>query len=617
MTPAERKHRPNTPSAPASPSGDAQAATGFLRVVAAVLVRSGQVFAAVGDTGEGVSSFRLRDARKFSIADTSSFRAFLKDAGVGLVVRLAPLNHSLARTTTLPDGASDGPALAEALALIAESEMPAQLPWYRRAGGRIRARSANGSGTAFPALALLVGWHTAGSPPVDPLADALEGFRQLWTTESVALANLLPTVPGATAGARWIASIDSVHGAMAIVASVNDRSAARVLRLPAEESKRAVAIDTCLRETLAALGDESPVTHGESEPHAVFSSAGDNAVHIAGQARDASWIAQFAIPAAAVETFSDPDPAVRAFFNLHAVEPRRRLGLLQGAIVWLAKPARAAAIIALCVACFLAVPLGVAYARHTMLRDKVAGVKGLDSRLAAEEQRVAFYALLRERRWPMTKLLADIAASTPEGITLDVLEVNQGEPITLRGTAKTNDLVTRFRSNLAQTRVFDNIATPNVGTTADGVQFQLQARVAPNGAIYRGTLADDFAKKPLGVRIYGKDYVAPPSGAAGAPATSGSAANEGSRGSPRSEIASGRASRSPSPAAPASKAEVPAPLSDAEIAGFERGRVIVEWAKRKTAANRAEDPAVKARLLEEVEKLDHRKNEIDRKGAAK
>lgn len=613
MTPSPRKIRPPAPAA------DAQT-PGTLRVVAALWERSGQVFAAVGDTGEGAGPFRLRETRRFSTAELPALRAFLKDGGVGLVLRMAPLSQSLARTTTLPDGASEGPALAEALALIAESELPAQLPWYRRAGGRVRARAANGSGAASPAIALLVGWHDGADTPPDRLHGVLEGFRQLWTTESVALAHLLPSVPGDAGGVRWIASTDPDHGVMAIVANVNDRAAARVLRLPSDEPRRDAAIRESIGETLAALGAEPEPAPGHSRDRAaVLSSAGDAPLSIAGDRHNADWIAQFALPAAAVEAFADPDPAVRAFFNMHAAEPRQRLGLLQAAATWLSSPARAAAIIALCVVCLLAVPLGVAYARHAVLQQKVAGIKGLDSRLAAEEQRVAFYALLRERRWPMTKLLADIAASTPEGITLDVLELNQGEPITLRGTAKTNDLVTKFRSNLAATRVFDNIATPNVGSTADGVQFQLQARVTPNGAVYRGDLADDFAKRPLAVRMYGKDYVAPTAHASpkepGAPGPA--AGTGGDERASRSRAESGRSSRPSYPGTPASEMGPPPPISDAEIAALTRGRVVVEWAKRKTAANRAEDPAVKSRLLEEVEKLDHRKDEIDRKGAAK
>lgn len=616
MTSKTRKSRPAAPAADAQP-----AATGSLRVVAGLLERPGQVFVAIGDLGDGTNAFRLRDTRRFSTAELSSLRGYLKDASVGLALRVAPLDQSLARTTTLPDGASDGPALAEALALIAESELPAQLPWYRRTGGRIRARAGNGSGGAFAAMALLVGWHRGVSVPADPLAPALEGLRQLWTTESVALAGLLPSVPGdPDGGSRWIASVDPNRAALAMVARVNDRSAARVLRLPSDESRRDAAISESIHETLVALAGADAVPQQPSSPGhgTLLSSAGRVSLTIAGQVRDPAWIEQFALPAAAVETFSDPDPAVRSFFNLHVTEPRQRLGLLQAAATWLSSPVRAAAIIALCVTCLLAVPLGVAYARHAMLREKVAGIKGLDSRLAAEEQRVAFYALLRERRWPMTKLLADIATSTPEGITLDILELNQGETITLRGTAKTNELVTKFRANLAQTRVFENISTPNVGTTSEGVQFQLQARVASNGAVYRGDLVDDFAKKPLGVRIYGEDYIPPAHSAAAAsgatPATNG---GERSARSSGAEPASSRSSRSPSPAAPASTVKVPPPISDAEIAKLERGRVVVEWATRKTAANRAEDPAVKARLVEETEKLDRRKNEIDQKGGGK
>jgi hypothetical protein len=210
----------------------------------------------------------------------------------------------------------------------------------------------------------------------------------------------------------------------------------------------------------------------------------------------------------------------------------------------------------------------------------------------------------------MTKLMADIAASTPEGITLDVLELNQGESITLRGTARSNDLVTTFRENLARTRVFEGIATPTVGSSSEGVQFQLQARVSPTGALYRGEHADDFATNPLGKRLYGDAFVADDRADGDSPRLlAGERVPD--RSGPGDETPSSRStsSRSSGTAAPPAPT-IPPPLSDADIAKLDRTGAMKEFASRKKAASQQGlDAATKQRLLDEAEKARARMTE--------
>jgi Tfp pilus assembly protein PilN len=624
-------------SAPVQPAGEGNGAGGgsgggggAIRVVAAAHERDGAVFAAVGRLPEGANPFRLTDTRRFSAAEHGAIRGYLKDSAVDLILRVAPAGESLARSASLPDNIPDGSSLAEALALIAESELPSQLPWYRRTGGRFRTRfaAAAGGGSAGGggggSAGLLIGWHRRAQPHADPLAGHLEGFKQLWTTESVALAGMLPLLtvdPLPGTAPRWIAFLDPASGVLALVAAAGEKSSARVLRLPADESRRTAAAAASLSETLASLVEGEPATPRLPSGRALLTSSSSESFAVAGQTRDPAWLDQFAIPAALLGVFADPDPAVRSLFNLHAIEPRQRLGLLQGVLTWLSSPTRAAAVIAACVAALLLVPLGVAYARHQTLRQRVAAIEGLDQRLAAEEQRVAFYSLLRERRWPMTKLMADIATSTPEGITLEVLELTQGESITLRGTAKSNDLVTTFRENLAKTRVFEGIATPTVGSSAEGVQFQLQARVSQSGAIYRGNPIDDFAKNPLGKRLYGDAFTAAaasestsaPAGEAGKP-LSDAERYPGRHASTFEQPARGSPTRSSgSSAAPAPS--IPPVLSDADIAKLDRTAAMKEFASRKKAASQQGlDAATKQRLLDEADKARVRMTEATGKG---
>lgn len=558
------------------------------------------------ETGAGSGgAIRQGEQRRFSSAEFGAMRGWLRERGVGVVIRVAPSSQVLVRTVKLPEDVRDRAALAGAMELLAESELPAHLPWYRRTGGVISGASP---------VALVVGWHRPGgshAAETDPLAAALEGVRQIWSSEAVALAWMLRDAAGDAPA--WLASLDRAGGAAVLAMRAGGRLAVRALRVPADDDRRwAAAINAALAELARGLGDGvAAPTIGEAKLNGVLQG---------GSAVDSDVASPAAIPTALVEAFATGDPAVRALFNLHATEPRRSEGLAAATIGWLSHPVRAAAVVAACVGALLFVPLGVAAARSTTLKKQMAGVTGLDERLNEAEQRVSFYGLLREKRWPMSKLLADVAMCAPEGITLDVLEINQGEPISIRGVAKSNDLVSTFRENLIKTRVFESIATPNLGSTAEGVQFQVQAKLSPTGTTYRGNVIDDFAANPLGKRLYGDAWTAEDSGYTEPDVEPQVSLRSETRGttehSPRSaasraEGESGSRGRS-GEAAPA----VPPPMSDDEITKLDQTRAMLEWAKRKKAATTAGiDPATAQRLRDESEKAKARMDELkDKKG---
>lgn len=535
------------------------------------------------------------EQRRFAASEFAALRAWLRERGVGVVIRVAPSAQVLVRTVKAPEEVRDRVALASAMELLAESELPAHLPWYRRTGGVVPGPS--------PA-ALVVGWHrpATGLAETDPLAGALEGFRQIWSSEAVALAWMLRDAAGQAS--VFMASLDRAAGAAVLAMRAGERLAVRALRAPTDDEQRwSAAINAALAELARGLGD------GVAAPRIDPGQADRLMRGSAGQRLRSE--PDEAIPIALVQAFATGDPAARALFNLHASEPRRSEGLARATVGWLSHPVRAVVVTAACIGALLLVPLGVAYARHTLLKQQMAGVTGLEERLREAERRVAFYGLLREKRWPMTKLLADIATCAPEGITLDVLEINQGEPISIRGVARSNDLVSTFRENLIKTKVFDSVATPNLGSTADGVQFQVQARVSATGATYRGNIIDDFAARPLGKRLYGDAWIPDDRDDAGGEDDAGEA-------SPRSGRAGAHAppSREPSStlradgdsqrggrAAESSAATVPPPMSDAEIARLDRTQAMLEWAKRKKAATTAGlDPATAQRLRDESDK---------------
>lgn len=570
--------------------------------------------------------------RKFSPDQVGSLRGFLRETGVDLVIRIVPSIEAICRLAPLPEGAStqNGAALADALTLLAESDLPAQLPWYRRVSGLAMVGGVP--------QGLLLGWHPAsgrssGSAQRDLLVEALQGIPQLYTGEAVALAAILRAVrssdqPESAPGCGWVVSGSPIDGAATVLAYGPSGAKVRSLRAAAADPEvwRADLADA-VAETLESVGDDDGAALAASRLASLASDRAsivlcdDSRPVVSGERRDPSWISDFGIAAATLEVFADPNPAVRSLFALHATEPRERANPVIRLVNYLSSPARAAAIVIVCGAALLGTRLGVAYARHQSVNRQVASSPELSAKLAEAEKQVAFANVLKARRWPMTKLIADIAAATPVGIELESLEITRGEPVVIRGTAPKNDLISQFRENLTKTRVFDNVVTPNITSSPNGVQFGLQARATDAGAVYQAPPIDDFAKNPLGKRIHGEDWVPDKSATALKRVSSGAIdGNRGGRGSDRSSSSasasrdSGRASSSSSargaPSQEAEDANKRPPLSDADIAKMTKIQAMLEWTKRKKDAGVATDKDVAERLRTESEKCKARHDEL-------
>lgn len=582
-----------------------------------IAVTVGQV-SAEGDAA--ARDARRITARTFSPAELPSLRAFLRESDVELVIRIVPAAQAICRLAPLPESAASGSreSLADALSLMSEAELPAQLPWYRRAAGLV---SIAGAPTA-----LLIGWHdrSGADSGSDRFAESLSGLPQIWTVEAVALASLLPQVTPSRAA--WVLAAHPAAGAVSILAAGTPSNGPDAARSPVTSRIRSLRADAggstswreslsqALAETVEGLSsgelDRSPIARIHSDAFSLVRSDATPAV-VAGEGRDAAWLNQFGIAAATLAVFSDPDPSVRALFNLHAVEPRERANPIRRLVDWLSTPLRAAAVIILCGATLLGARLGVAYARDKALTEQVGDTSGLQDRLDSSERWLAFYSTLKERRWPITKLMADIAGAAPVGVELELLEITQGETITIRGTAEGNQLVSQFRENLGKTRVFENITTPNIGTSAGAVQFQLQARPTADGVLYVSPPVDDFAARPLGVRMYGDDWVLDTDAARSAPRSS--APSPRASGSSSSSDRSNRSS-TPAPSASADKAAANAlpPLSEEQIAAMDRVTAMKEFGIRRKAASLATDRSIKERLNAEAERCKQRMLEAGR-----
>ena len=568
-------------------------------------------------------------AMDFPSADTRAIADALEAAGVQVLIRILPGAQTIIKPATLPpveveESAEPGRtsrALLDALQIISETDLPATLPAYRRSVGVIRP-----GGTRFPGRAgagLLTGWPAVTSQPAPHRGPW--PCPEVWIAEAAALAVLAQAV----GGCEQAVYLDRELGAGSIIDSGPARTIARVFRIPSEDrAAQNQVISRTLAETAKAAGLDRPLSVPDSV-RAVELDPAPAGPPIPAQLRDARWRSTCGLAYAALVAYTSPDPAISSLVNLHEREPKAKPPVWERAVRWFGDPARAVATLVLCFIVVLALPFGVAYARYNDLKKLTGGQEAIITHTADAEKLVAFYKLLRDKRWPMTKLLGDIASAAPVGVTFDSLELAQADgAVTIRGSAESANRVTTFREHLSKTLIFTQVATPTIATGSTsgsgekdaGVQFTLNAKIATPSAMFPAAAVDDFAKNPLVDRLYGPGSSRRASeSAASRPSRSGSSSTRPDRNDRRNSNTrtSTPAARTPDSTASASRpsasapAVAPKPIDAEQIAKLDFNGTLKEWTQRQKASREpGVDDATKQRLADEIEKIKARMNEL-------
>lgn len=597
----------------------------FLGSCAVVVVRiePAQSFttASIGDAdalspralaGRRIGRCRIIAAQTFAPSDTAGIRSFLDSNQAQRLIRVLPNPACLARALAVPGldptAVADDAALAAALELASEAELPGVPAWRRSAGwtGPLRADQAQAGGGG----AIVQAWPVSAE-----VAPILDDRNESFMSPPAAMLGLVMLNPAIAV----LAAIERESGSVSVLVMGQDRTLARASRAPASSPE-------AWRDGASKVIQESARSAGSSEFALDASAFPDSGLLMwlwptsdsGPAAQSAPSAPAMALCLGALAIAGSDRRSVQSLASLTRHEVLPAVPAWQRAARWLARPRHAAAIIAASLFLALGLPLASAYARQSVLRERADAID-LDRRLAEAEQRIGLYSLIRERRWPMTKLMGDIAGAAPVGIEFDTLDLNQGEPIIIRGRAERPDLVAQLRENLTKSRVFTQVTTPSVEADASGVKFQLVARIEGNRAIYPGERAEDFSKQTLAIRLYGDGATWQDSDLGRAEDDDGS---DQSTSSSRNGNRSGRSSRddegsnSRAPSSPSSvRADVPPPaLTEADYAAMDRTKAMLEWSSRKAAAARASDPEIKRRLTEESDRSRQRMLELQRGG---
>lgn len=549
-------------------------------------------------SGAGGSGVALEQATTFEPTDSTGLAAALRRARADRVVRVIPIGQSTCRPVAQPAPAGDPGQVGAALDLIAEAQLGNAIPSHRRGAGELAcgavvAASWSGNGVLLP----------AGKVP---------GLEQtLWVPPIAALSALADH-----ASADLAVATQRATGAIAIIAggtATGGKPVARITRDDGEDATewaRAVgdALDAaCANPGARPIADLGPGDVSAPQCVRLLSSKGVRPrISVTGApSTEQAWLDRYGLMLGAVLAAADDAPARRALLTMSpepVVPPEPVL------VAWasaLARPARAIPLLAACVAVIIGWPLLAAKIRYERLSAVAKAEQATESAERTARQQAEFYQMLRDKRWPMTKLMADLTASLPAGITLETVSLDQGtnaqnSGIRVSGTSETSQAITDWVSALRQSKIFDALSTPNQETSGNAFKFELRARIAQPLTLGGKAIATPMPLKPAGTAAQGQ----PATGTSTAPANTAAPADD--RGS------TGRPSRRGSGTTSGASSEPPAPLTEAEIAAMDRPTAMREWTQRKAfiSKNPTLDEETKKRLQDEAEKCKTRMDSL-------
>lgn len=533
---------------------------------------------------------RFLEARTAEGAPSEILQGIWSRHGRGRVLRIVPGASSVCRVGAATTG-SDAETIA-ALSLVGEALLPTDVPPHRRAVGVLAGTVATGTESRVLATA----WVGKADAPLTVPSSRAGAPVESWITPVAALAGIL-------SGPGMVAHVDADAHTIAILASGSQRAVAR--QLLGDHSSAAAwraSVDDAVQETARAAGldpSTTAIVQGYASGTALLvSPAARSALRAAvhGLPPDDHWMNQhgLAIAAALIATGT---PTVRSLAALTAEAPKIREPAPLRAAAWLAKGSRPRVIMTVGLALLLIGPVGFAFARHSVLKSKTSRLEEQKLTREQTQRQAALYSQLETSRWPVTKLLSDVAVATPIGVSVDTVNLSSEMGLKLAGRADSQALVNTLQSNLNSTKLFRNVKVGRTGSIDEGgVEFDITAEVAnPHNKV---TGMEDFVQKTLAVRLYGEGA----DNTKEAPPSDQNKSRRASR-TDRPEDA-GKDGSTSSRRGPADEGPPPA-LTDAEIAKLNKSEATMAWVKRKTYVqkNPNTDTETKDRLNAEVVKL--------------
>jgi hypothetical protein len=465
--------------------------------------------------------------KEFQASRPGEIDAWLDEFGAGSVLVVLPASAVVCRTCTLP--AADPEHLAKALALQAEAHQLTAAPSYRRGTAVLPAAAGEMSRSG-----VIVDWpHGAGDKEIPGAADT---DSKPWGSRPVSFAPDVGCVAALLNGHRpdepllWF---DRADGSLALAISHANGVILRAARVCAGEADAwAGNVSRVVAETALSVGHTPAFTETlVNTANQRIGGVDRNAAlvvepqtieglreRVDGTPEDLLWWRDYGVALGALAAASGQlAPLTRLRMNPPIEHPslaRRVLGALS-------EPAWAARLAVAFVLVLLLSPLAFSGLRLALLKVKLPELEMYRAEAKQAEAQLAMYRELETGSWPMTKLLADVACGTPEGIDLEQIRI--GDHVRISGRAKPDkkanlsapQVVTLMQQNLRDSRIFDEIY-PNVGDedAFGAYEFTLDAQVVDAYRRHDYPLELDYGKWTREDRLYGDG---PPDLEAGGP----------------------------------------------------------------------------------------------------
>jgi hypothetical protein len=467
----------------------------------------------IGNGGPSVVAWQ-----EFRADRPDDLAAWLDEQQVRRVLGVLPAAAVVCRTCTLPD--AEDAHLEQALALQAEAHRLEGVPPHRQAAAVLPAATGETSRSG-----IIVSWPevaTDGDVPAAHFADATaRRTREVTFTPDVgAVAALLnglrPTWP-----LLWF---DRSDGSVALAISHPNGAIVRAARVSAEAGNGwSQDVGRVIAETALSVGHtpsftESLVDAANASIEGLDRGAGlvtppevvDRArERVANTPSEPRWWRDYGVIVGALLAASN-QLAVLTQMQLKRPEiaPSRGRRLVRA----LANPVAAAKITAACVLILLLSPLVISGLRLGLLKLRLPDLSDHLREARQAEVRLAMYRELKEKSWPMTKLLADIACNTPQGVDLDQIRIGYDERIRMSGRARPDgdsnlsapQVLALMQKNLRGAGMFDEIylnwGDPN---SFGQYEFTLSALVVAPYRRYEYPIDLDYGAWTLASRLYG------------------------------------------------------------------------------------------------------------------
>lgn len=433
------------------------------------------------------------------------------------VVVVVPGNEVILRSIPLPRAT---PAQQQqALALQAEGALAPDAPRCRSACAVVP----DGTSGAEERMGIVLEWKPGGAVQVPPGLKVDDGRRgshgpvapRVTFTAPVAGLLGLMTADGLGRAARMCLDAQPSAGSVAVVASREGHVVARTLIERSDDaSEFAGAISEAVNET-AMLGHwpEEDLVAARRAMQPAFAQGFEGLAGVdtlgsglAGAPDDAAWRAQFGDLAGVALALRSP---LSPLLGLLPVEPRRSQGLVIDALARMDTPTFAKRAL---VAAGLAVvvgPMAVAGLRLAWLNFRLSDAAAFEAAMVSSERRIALYGQVDKLGWPMSKILSDIACTTPDGIELESIVIDHGSNVQLRGLARglgelsSVDAIVQMEERMRASKVFTRIVKSWEEPKGGSTEFSITAQVADPMLIVRYNESQDYGKKSLAEQRWG------------------------------------------------------------------------------------------------------------------